>query len=495
MNVYSVNKGIGYASSGVEYAQMYRKELFEDLDFNDQYIFLNYLSTNITVYTNLMGYRRQQIIWIYNFLSHRSAEKSTFTVDQFLAGIGDDLGTQYELSNQTAQSIDVKVDQLHRYKIWLLETGMINRVDYFVNNDLVKVSHYDKTLNNDEEYHQGQLVKRTFYDSEGNQSYEQFYSGNEISVTFIDNQVLYGQMAFYQYFFKQLRLQQDDVVIIDRPLDVVEGILPVLANQVRLFSVVHAEHYNENLSKGQHILWNNNYEYIFENANYFEAIIVATERQNQILSQQLNKGTQVVTIPVGYINAISRKKTYQPYSMITASRLAIEKHIDVLIKAVVIAKEKLPSLTLDVYGEGGERSKLEEVISKFGASEFVKLCGHQELSKLYGRYSAYVSASTSEGFGLSLLEALGAGLPMIGVDVDYGNREFIENGQNGVLFERTNLQTMPDVMAEAIVSFYEEHLDETGRQISKEKAKGYLKKTVANKWAQLLEMETEASCK
>jgi Domain of unknown function (DUF1975). len=39
MNVYSVNKGIGYASSGVEYAQMYRKELFEYLDLNDQYIF------------------------------------------------------------------------------------------------------------------------------------------------------------------------------------------------------------------------------------------------------------------------------------------------------------------------------------------------------------------------------------------------------------------------------------------------------------------------
>jgi Domain of unknown function (DUF1975). len=151
-----------------------------------------------------MGYHRQQIIWIYNFLSHRSAENSTFTVDQFLAGLGDELRTQYELSNQTSQSIDVKVDQMHRYKIWLLETGMINRVDYFVNNTLVSVSHYDKTLNNVEEYHQGKLVKRSFYDLKGNQCYEQFYKSNEISVTFIDNQVLYGQMAFYQYFFSSL---------------------------------------------------------------------------------------------------------------------------------------------------------------------------------------------------------------------------------------------------------------------------------------------------
>lgn len=83
MNVYSVNKGIGYASSGVEYAQKYRKELFEEIDVNDYYIFLDYLSTNITVYTDLLGYHQEQILWIYNFLSERNAELSTYSVDRF----------------------------------------------------------------------------------------------------------------------------------------------------------------------------------------------------------------------------------------------------------------------------------------------------------------------------------------------------------------------------------------------------------------------------
>lgn len=484
MKVYSVNKGIGFASSGVEYAQKYRKELFENLSIDDRYVFLNYLTKNIAVYTDLLGYQRHQIIWIYNFLSHRPTKGTTFTVDMLLEEIQD---KKFEILNRNDKTIEIKLTGLQRYKIWLLKDDLIDRVDYIVNGALVSVSHYDQALNNVEKYHQGKLVKRTFYNLQGEKSYEQFYEDGEITVTFIDNKILYGKMAFYQYFFEQLQLKEEDAVIIDRPLDVIEGILPLLANKVRLFSVVHAEHFNENLSKGAHILWNNNYEYIFEHAEFFEAIIVATDRQNQILGHQLRKQTMIKTIPVGYINEISQEKNYQPYRLITASRLATEKHIDILIKAVALAKEVIPDLTLDIYGEGGERGKLEEIIRKLDAAHFIKLCGHQKLNKIYPSYGCYVSASTSEGFGLSLLEALGAGLHLIGVDVEYGNREFIESGKNGVLFDRTSLKDMPETLAQAIISFYDNHLEQTGREASKQKAKTYLKENIAKRWQELLE--------
>ncbi|WFR75741.1 glycosyltransferase [Lactococcus lactis] len=483
MKVYSVNKGIGYASSGVEYAQKYRKELFENLEFNDHYIFLDYLSKNIAVYTDLLGYQDRQILWIYNFLSDRPTQISSFTLSMFLKDFDEKV---HKIVNLSPTSLEIKTSNTQQYKVWFLEGELIDRVDYIVNGELVSVSHYDQLLNNIEHYHQGNLVKRTFYKLNGEVSYEQFYTDREITVTLIDNQILYGKMAFYQFFFKQLELQKEDVIIIDRPLDVVEGIIPLLADKVRLFSVVHAEHYNENLSKGNHILWNNNYEYIFEHANVFEAIIVATDRQNEILSRQLKKKTKIITIPVGYINEISRKRTYKPYSLITASRLASEKHLDVLIKAVVQARKTYPALTLDIYGEGGERVPLENLIKKLDAESFIKLCGHQDLRQIYPNYSGYVSASTSEGFGLSLLEALGTGLPLIGVDVEYGNREFIENEKNGIRFNRTCLKMMPETLAQAICLFYEQQLDKRGRKVSKQKAKAYLKENVAKRWENLI---------
>lgn len=177
--------------------------------------------------------------------------------------------------------------------------------------------------------------------------------------------------------------------------------------------------------------------------------------------------------------------------MITASRLAPEKHIDVLIKAVAQAKKNLPQLTLDIYGEGGERSKLKEVIEKCEASDYIRLQGHQDLDKIYSSYSGYVSASTSEGFGLSLLEALGAGLPLIGVDVEYGNREFIDNGENGILYKKTELKDMAETLALAIEQFYEQKLDDKGRALSKQKAKAYLKENVAQSWKELLDRKGE----
>ena len=152
-----------------------------------------------------------------------------------------------------------------------------------------------------------------------------------------------------------------------------------------------------------------------------------------------------------------------------------------------MAHEKIPLLTLDIFGEGGERRELEALIKTLNASDFIQLKGHQNVNKLYAQYSGYISASTSEGFGLSLLEALGSSLPFIGIDVDYGNREFIENGQNGILFPKDNLKEMPFSLAQSIISFYEQNLAETGRQSSADKAGFYLKKNVAKKWAHLLD--------
>ena len=51
------------------------------------------------------------------------------------------------------------------------------------------------------------------------------------------------------------------------------------------------------------------------------------------------------------------------------------------------------------------------------------------MSQIYVGYELYLTASTSEGFGLTLMEAVGSGLPLIGFDVRYGNQTFIDDGK------------------------------------------------------------------
>ena len=75
------------------------------------------------------------------------------------------------------------------------------------------------------------------------------------------------------------------------------------------------------------------------------------------------------------------------------------------------------------------------------------------LEEIYKNYEVYLSASTSEGFGLTLMEAIGSGLPIIGFDVPYGNQTFVTEGKNGYLIPSSS-----DQVVDHIASSYAEKL-------------------------------------
>ena len=58
-----------------------------------------------------------------------------------------------------------------------------------------------------------------------------------------------------------------------------------------------------------------------------------------------------------------------------------------------------------------------------------------------------MATSEWETFGLTLLEAIGSGLVMVGTDVPYGNPTFIKNGRNGFLVPFVN-QSHEEVVAD-----------------------------------------------
>ena len=64
----------------------------------------------------------------------------------------------------------------------------------------------------------------------------------------------------------------------------------------------------------------------------------------------------IYTIPVGSLDELKYPTANRkPYSILTASRLATEKHVDWIIEAVVKARETVPQLSLDIYGKAGRR--------------------------------------------------------------------------------------------------------------------------------------------
>ena len=119
----------------------------------------------------------------------------------------------------------------------------------------------------------------------------------------------------------------------------------------------------------------------------------------------------------------------------------------------------------------------------------MRLCGQQKLDQVYKNYEAYLAGSTSEGFGLTLMEAVGSGLPIIGFNVRYGNQVFIDDGENGyriAVNDRMSDKERIEKLTECVVRLFTEANLEAFHRHSYEKAQGYLTGKVERKWKRTL---------
>ena len=89
MTIYNINLGIGWASSGVEYAQAYRAGVFRKLNLSSKFIFTDMiLADNIQHLTANIGFDDDQVIWLYNHFTDIKIAPTSVTVDDVLTYFG-----------------------------------------------------------------------------------------------------------------------------------------------------------------------------------------------------------------------------------------------------------------------------------------------------------------------------------------------------------------------------------------------------------------------
>jgi glycosyltransferase involved in cell wall biosynthesis len=98
--------------------------------------------------------------------------------------------------------------------------------------------------------------------------------------------------------------------------------------------------------------------------------------------------------------------------------LSPEKGVDVLIKAVVSMVNRGYDVTLVIIGEGNERPRLTQLISNLNLSDRVFLIGYYDKAFCFLPYfDVFVLPSYTEGFPITLLEAMQAGTPIVATRV------------------------------------------------------------------------------
>lgn len=118
-------------------------------------------------------------------------------------------------------------------------------------------------------------------------------------------------------------------------------------------------------------------------------------------------------------------------------RLAYPKNYEFLIENAPILLDKFPNLIFLIIGEGMEREKYQKLIKKFNLENIFFLIGEIENGVRYIKaFDIFILCSFYEGFSLTLLEALKAGLPILASRVG-GNIELLDNS-SFQLFELNN---------------------------------------------------------
>lgn len=127
----------------------------------------------------------------------------------------------------------------------------------------------------------------------------------------------------------------------------------------------------------------------------------------------------------------------EKFVLLTVNFLHPRKRIDLFLRAFSELKTRMPQAVALVVGAGPEADALRALARELQLEKAVCFTGFVPDEKLPAYYAAsdvYVHTCKNESFGLSVLEASAAGLPVIAVNQG-GPREIIENEITGLLVE------------------------------------------------------------
>jgi len=119
--------------------------------------------------------------------------------------------------------------------------------------------------------------------------------------------------------------------------------------------------------------------------------------------------------------------------------------------AMRIILAKFPNVKLEIVGDGSLFRELNELSKKLEISNSVKFFGKfADVIPFYKRMSVFVLPSLYEGFGIVLLEAMAAGVPVVATNVN-GINEVVVDGESGILVPPKN----PEAIADAVINIIE----------------------------------------
>ena len=489
VTVYNFNLLLGFEPNGVDVAQAHRLKIFRKLGVETYFVFTHWPSIDQLNYFLSKGYRYNELLFAQLLFTDQLVTEPVLSSNDMEMLLGLEESQQIDSSDQgKTYKLDNGEIVVFRYSKYFL--NKVQYVDYFSEGYLLKREIYSTrklvtdyfVLNYQNNQILAELGRRVYHNQDGSIALEEISLKKKLYYLLKDSKLITHE-ELMKLVINKLHLKDSDIVLMDRASNI-DFARPLLeqSSGAKLGLVFHSEH-----TFGEHPF---SYEYYYpvKYAHRLDFMITSTNLQAEILKESFQKEGQqapkIYTIPVGSLKSLQYPdKVRQPQKIMTASRLIYSKRVDLAIRAVALAHQKGANIDFSIFGQGMEYNGLKELICEYSAEDYIHLKGYARLDDQYIKHSIYLTASITETFGLTLMEAVGSGLAIVGFDVRYGNPTFILDGENGYLvpFEGRSDQELVEDMAQRLVELSSKDMEDFHSN-SYQLARDYLEERILELW-------------
>ncbi len=134
------------------------------------------------------------------------------------------------------------------------------------------------------------------------------------------------------------------------------------------------------------------------------------------------------------------KALVPPIQVLTVTRYDYAKNTELLLPVLLELKRlnELQHFQFVVTGEGEQKKQFQDALEENELLNHITLSGFtKEIQAVYDSCDIYISTSRWEGMPLSVIEAMGSGVPVVATNVT-GNKDTVMNNQNGLLYPLEN---------------------------------------------------------
>ena len=182
----------------------------------------------------------------------------------------------------------------------------------------------------------------------------------------------------------------------------------------------------------------------------FDAFYARSEDLRFFFEQQQLSGLSAEIIYSGGKKAAhALERTDHNIGIMYAGKLIPRKHVDVIIEALATIRDRY-AFHLEIYGDGVERSRLEQLAEDRlypGSYSFMGMVDHEAVLSAMTKNDFFVMVSEDESFGLTYVEAMVNGCIPIG-SVGEGIDGIIQHGVNGYLTRANSITGLAEQFEE-----------------------------------------------